>query len=48
MLIVACYKKVPQGQALIRTGASGTQVAFDSGIYGLSSYSHGRTDGFIC
>ena len=26
------YKKIPQGQALIRTGMGGTKVAFDSGM----------------
>lgn len=31
-LIASFYKKVAQGQALVRTGAGGTKVAFDSGM----------------
>ncbi len=34
-LIVAAiswYKKIPQGQALIRTGSGGTKVVFDKGM----------------
>ncbi len=31
--IVSFYKKIPQGQAIIRTGIGGTQVAFEKGIY---------------
>jgi uncharacterized membrane protein YqiK len=32
-IIAMFYKKVPQGQALIRTGFGGTQVATDKGLY---------------
>ncbi len=31
--IVSFYKKIPQGQAIIRTGIGGTKVAFEKGIY---------------
>jgi uncharacterized membrane protein YqiK len=27
------YKKVPQGQALVRTGSGGTKVVFDKGMF---------------
>lgn len=30
--LASFYKKIPQGQALIRTGLGGTKVAFDSGM----------------
>ena len=30
---VSWYKKVPQGQALIRTGSGGTNVVFDKGMF---------------
>lgn len=30
--IVSFYKKIPQGQAIIRTGIGGTKVAFEKGI----------------
>jgi len=40
LIVVGCffaaiswYKKVPQGQALIRTGQGGTKVVFDKGIF---------------
>ena len=33
ILIARTHKKVPQGQALIRTGFGGIKVAFDSGIF---------------
>ena len=32
-LLALFYKKVPQGQALVRTGFGGTAVAFDKGMY---------------
>lgn len=32
-LIASWYKKIPQGQALVRTGFGGTKVAFDRGIF---------------
>ncbi len=32
-IIAMFYKKVPQGQALVRTGRKGTQVGTDKGIY---------------
>ena len=32
-IIAMFYKKVPQGEALVRTGFKGTQVATDSGMY---------------
>lgn len=31
--IISWYKKVPQGQALVRTGQGGTKVAFDKGLF---------------
>ena len=31
-MIVSFYKKIPQGQAIIRTGIGGTKVAFENGI----------------
>jgi len=31
-LVASFYKKVAQGQALVRTGAGGTKVAYDSGM----------------
>ena len=31
--VVSWYKKVPQGQALIRTGSGGTNVVFDKGMF---------------
>ena len=31
--IISWYKKVPQGQALIRTGSGGTHVAIDKGMF---------------
>ncbi|UNZ00008.1 SPFH domain-containing protein [Zhouia spongiae] len=33
MIIALFYKKIPQGQALVRTGFKGTHVAFDKGLY---------------
>jgi len=30
--IASFYKKIPQGSALVRTGAGGTKIAFDSGM----------------
>ncbi|MFD0992297.1 flotillin family protein [Tenacibaculum geojense] len=33
IIIAAFYKKIPQGQALIKTGFGGTAVAFDKGMY---------------
>jgi len=30
---ISWYKKVPQGQALIRTGSGGTKVVFDKGMF---------------
>ncbi|PCE64249.1 flotillin family protein [Sediminicola luteus] len=32
-LIAMFYKKIPQGEALVRTGFKGTAVAFDKGLY---------------
>lgn len=32
-IIAMFYKKIPQGEALIRTGFGGTAVAFDKGMY---------------
>lgn len=32
-LVALFYKKIPQGQALIRTGLGGSAVAFDAGMY---------------
>jgi len=32
-IIAMFYKKVPQGQALVRTGFGGTKVATDKGLY---------------
>ncbi|KAA1247461.1 flotillin family protein [Aquimarina sp. RZ0] len=32
-IIAMFYKKIPQGQALVRTGFKGTQVATDKGLY---------------
>lgn len=32
-LLALFYKKIPQGQALVRTGFGGTAVAFDKGMY---------------
>lgn len=32
VLLATWYKKVPQGQALVRTGSGGTKVAFDRGM----------------
>ena len=32
-IIAMFYKKIPQGQALIRTGFGGTKVATDKGLY---------------
>ena len=32
-IIAMFYKKVPQGQALVRTGFKGTKVATDRGLY---------------
>ncbi|WP_459211261.1 flotillin family protein [Aquimarina rhabdastrellae] len=32
-IVAMFYKKVPQGQALVRTGRKGTQVGTDKGIY---------------
>jgi len=31
--IALFYKKIPQGEALVKTGFGGTQVAFDKGMY---------------
>lgn len=31
--LASFYKKIPQGQALVRTGIGGTKVAFDSGMW---------------
>ncbi|PHS06606.1 MAG: flotillin [Kordia sp.] len=33
MYIALFYKKIPQGEALVKTGFGGTQVAFDKGMY---------------
>ncbi len=33
IIIALFYKKIPQGQALVRTGFKGTHVAFDKGLY---------------
>lgn len=33
MIIAAFYKKIPQGEALVKTGFGGTKVAFDKGMY---------------
>ena len=33
ILIAIFYKKIPQGEALVRTGFGGTAVAFDKGLY---------------
>mgnify|MGYP001791276235 CR=1 FL=1 len=33
ILIAAFYKKIPQGEALVKTGFGGTKVAFDKGMY---------------
>lgn len=33
IIISLFYKKIPQGQALVRTGFQGTHVAFDKGLY---------------
>jgi uncharacterized membrane protein YqiK len=33
IIIALFYKKIPQGQALVRTGFQGTHVAFDKGLY---------------
>ncbi|CAM1364458.1 Flotillin [Tenacibaculum litopenaei] len=33
IIIALFYKKIPQGQALIKTGFGGTAVAFDRGMY---------------
>jgi len=33
IIIAIFYKKIPQGQALVRTGFGGTAVAFDKGLY---------------
>jgi uncharacterized membrane protein YqiK len=32
-IIAMFYKKIPQGQALVRTGFGGTKVATDKGLY---------------
>ena len=32
LMIASWYKKIPQGQALVRTGMGGTRIAFDRGI----------------
>lgn len=32
-LLALFYKKIPQGQALVRTGFGGTAIAFDKGMY---------------
>lgn len=32
-IIALFYKKVPQGEALVRTGFKGTKVATDKGLY---------------
>jgi len=31
-MIYSFYKKIPQGQAIIRTGVGGTKVAYENGI----------------
>lgn len=33
IIIAIFYKKIPQGEALVRTGFGGTAVAFDKGLY---------------
>ncbi len=33
ILIAIFYKKIPQGESLVRTGFGGTAVAFDKGLY---------------
>ena len=33
LMCIKCYRKIPQGSAIIRTGMGGVQVAFDSGIF---------------
>ena len=32
VMLASWYKKIPQGQALVRTGSGGTKVAFDRGM----------------
>ena len=32
-IVAMFYKKIPQGQALVRTGMGGTKVATDKGMY---------------
>ena len=32
-VIAMFYKKIPQGEALVKTGFGGTAVAFDKGMY---------------
>lgn len=34
-IMATMYKKIPQGQALVRTGMGGTKVAFDSGMIAI-------------
>jgi len=34
-VMATMYKKIPQGQALVRTGMGGTKVAFDSGMIAI-------------
>jgi uncharacterized membrane protein YqiK len=33
LFIALFYKKIPQGEAIVKTGFGGTQVAFDKGMY---------------
>ncbi|MGY6648183.1 flotillin family protein [Wenyingzhuangia sp. IMCC45574] len=33
IIIATFYKKIPQGEALVKTGMGGTKVAFDKGMY---------------
>ncbi|MDO6801920.1 SPFH domain-containing protein [Wenyingzhuangia sp. 1_MG-2023] len=33
LFIAMFYKKIPQGEAIVKTGFGGTQVAFDKGMY---------------
>ena len=33
IIIAIFYKKIPQGESLVRTGFGGTAVAFDKGLY---------------
>src|SRR5690606_38988741 len=37
-IIAMFYKKIPQGQALIRTGFGGTKVATDKGLYTVAVF----------